>query len=42
MNCDKLNRVADEDKVQERNAEWFLYTAIAYFIPALFSDTLLG
>ncbi|VDM36413.1 unnamed protein product [Toxocara canis] len=40
--CSPITDPTVEDEVQKHNAEWSLYTSLAYLIPAVFADTIIG
>uniref|UniRef100_A0AC34FRP0 MFS general substrate transporter n=1 Tax=Panagrolaimus sp. ES5 TaxID=591445 RepID=A0AC34FRP0_9BILA len=42
VNCYHIDDTAIENKVQEHSAEWSLYNSLAYLIPAIIADTVLG
>uniref|UniRef100_A0A1I7WJ91 MFS domain-containing protein n=1 Tax=Heterorhabditis bacteriophora TaxID=37862 RepID=A0A1I7WJ91_HETBA len=42
VNCYQIANHDIEDIVQQHSAEWTLFSVVAYLIPALFSDTILG
>uniref|UniRef100_A0A914XUW6 Uncharacterized protein n=1 Tax=Panagrolaimus superbus TaxID=310955 RepID=A0A914XUW6_9BILA len=42
VNCYHIDDSAIENKVQEHSAEWSLYNSLAYLIPAIIADTVLG
>uniref|UniRef100_A0A7E4ZXX7 MFS domain-containing protein n=1 Tax=Panagrellus redivivus TaxID=6233 RepID=A0A7E4ZXX7_PANRE len=42
INCYHLDNDDVEDKVQQHAAEWSLYNALAYLVPAVLADTILG
>lgn len=42
VDCYRITDTEIEDEVQMRNAEWSLFSALAYFIPAIIADTILG
>lgn len=42
VNCYHIDNTKIENKVQQHSAEWSLYNSLAYLIPAIIADTVLG
>uniref|UniRef100_A0A0K0FLT0 Major facilitator superfamily protein n=1 Tax=Strongyloides venezuelensis TaxID=75913 RepID=A0A0K0FLT0_STRVS len=42
VDCTLIEDGDVEDEIQQRTAQWYLYTSLAYMFPALFIDTILG
>ncbi|CEF61222.1 Oxysterol-binding protein family and Major facilitator superfamily domain, general substrate transporter-containing protein [Strongyloides ratti] len=42
VDCTQIEDGDVEDEIQQRTAQWYLYTSLSYMIPALFVDTILG